>query len=1441
MKLLQRLLFLLFCFSISNSFGQNYDFYFKSTPPVLDSDPIWIHKMYAFDANFNDVVDAYEQYYKAHDFVKTIHTQNYKYWLKHTEVALRKGGVLIDVMDKTYLNEQEAIKNSMTKGSSKTQDIWTSMGPFDTYNMDGSETAKLAHVNVVSLAVSPTDSTVLYAISQSGGVYKTTDHGQYWHLKTKDEGFTNGQDLKISPLDPNIVYVATKNDLYLSIDGGETWNLEHTFPGRIEQLNLHRSDPSIIFAATANGLFKTVDTGVTWTNILNKKCWDIEAHPLNQDTLYVSVNNPTLIRAEVYKTMDGGLSWNLKDNMWFSPTDLNVAQDRGCKLGVTLADPDRLYAALIGLGKSNDLGWIGVYYSLDGADSWVNADGLDGAPYAQYYSATSNWPVVGTYTGYNQGWYCFDINVSEIDPDRIWAGTLQICESNNRGEHFERISVSRNLNMHLDIQNIEILGSEIWVASDGGINYSNDEMQTVEIKHSGIQATNYSGFSQGWNEDTWTGGRVHNGEAVYHENYGLGNVMFQGGVEAPTGYINQFDNRMCYYHDTFDKRTPDSLSTPGTVIENLSDYPNTSYSILYASEIAFHPYYGKVMYIGKGKELYKSIDGGVSFNVIHEFVGQWWVLEIEVSRSNPNVIYCLVTTGGNRKLFKSLDGGLNFVQAATLPSDDITRITMSLNSVDANHLWIASRLGSNGSKVYESTDGGQTWVNRTTSVLDNHLVRNMTFQYGTNNLVYLSTDQGFFYWDTTTNDWVVYNTGLPLINGSANVIPFYRDNKIRLGGRRGVWEAPVVETSLPEALPFTQNKNLFCNRDTVQFEDHSVLNHAGATWQWSFSPVPAYISSSTIRNPKVVFSNDGGYEVTLTVTDSSGNASTRTVPNMVNLNNSCLPDSVPGHALTIGSVGESGVIQNLNLNQCNIFTCSAWIKPEISGSGYVILYGDVGYGLRTSNAGELMCYWGSYVFNSNFVVPQNEWSHVAMVISPNSATIYLNGVASTYNGTLPQIDLTLLRMGRYFGNNSNINNILSFQGQMDEICIWNQALNQNQIRELRHLTRTGSMPYDTGLIAYYQFNDINSPQILDNSGSHHADLLGGASRQISSAPVGGGISSRVTVNSSGTVIFGNTGFKAQFSGNTPNGEVVATRLHLKPNVLPNSNPSISNYWIVNNYGNQSFSLVSPFSFDLNIGTAFGNPSNAFLHTRSENEHLNTWSNVCSANNFNNGIFNYDVNCTLSNFSQFFIQSNNANTIYKSFINASAVASICDNDSLLIGGGYQNQGGTYYDTISLSAIVDSVLTTELTVYDTYTFTEDYTICQGDSILIDGIYYSSNVVLTDSLQAINGCDSVFLTSVVVMSCLGVEDEVLSEILIYPNPNQGTFTISKQSSSIAVVHIQLFDQRQRLIIDKTMPSYQKDLLIDIEAESTGVYYLKMRINDTVLVKKIVRNGQD
>ncbi len=99
----------------------------------------------------------------------------------------------------------------------------------------------------------------------------------------------------------------------------------------------------------------------------------------------------------------------------------------------------------------------------------------------------------------------------------------------------------------------------------------------------------------------------------------------------------------------------------------------------------------------------------------------------------------------------------------------------------------------------------------------------------------------------------------------------------------------------------------------------------------------------------------------------------------------------------------------------------------------------------------------------------------------------------------------------------------------------------------------------------------------------------------------------------------------------------------------------------------------------------------------------------------------------------------------------AMAMICDGDSILLGGIYRKTAGMYNNTLNSANGCDSILTTILTVKPNVTVSTTDSICPGDSVLLGGAYRSLPGTFTDLYPAANGCDSTVITTLYLKDSL------------------------------------------------------------------------------------------
>jgi len=1283
-----KLLFVYFTFSVSVSMGQKVGEIYL--PPVSPETPAWFTVFY--EKNFvqkisvhqlDEQVRAYEkEVKKRHEqpgaFQEVLTGEEnedayilyYKRWRRYVDDFVQADGsihmpeVSTEAVDPAL--QQQPRKHSKVAGS------WKLVGPEETFWPNTTDPAPW-QVNMYAVAIAPSNANILYGTAETGGIYKTSDKGLNWVSCTDHVNAGTFNAVAVHPTDPNTVYAGKNGQVYKSADGGNTWTVSNLSSGGINSIIVHPVNPSVVYAGAANGLFKTTDAGATWAVIsgMNTTIYDLAFKPGNPSVVLALKKVGNFI--EFWRSTDGGVTFSASISGW---TGKGITESGGARMTVTKADANRIYAVLLQGGSSANKPFI--FRSDNGGTSWdTTCTGI-----ANSLTGNANLPL-GMSNG--QGYYDLAILANPANADELMVATTTCYKSVNGGIVFNRTGgYGGAFNIHPDIQCMAAAGADTWIGTDGGMNYSTDFFTATtnffpRIK--GLSGSPSWGFTQGWNEDIVGGGRYHNGNTALHENYPYGKALRLGGGESGTGYYLVGRERHMLFSDINPVVIPSVF--PGTTTGftfNKSQLPNEDGYGSDASEMEFLPYCHNHIFSGSDSTLWKSADGGLSWVSVHDF-GQR-VKKFEVCRSNPNVMY--LATGS--ALYKTANGGTTWNTVALPSGCSINRLAISVAFDDANKIWICSPSNTSGNRVFKSVNGGSTWTNLTTTLINGKSYDDIVHQSGTDGGVYIIGNGGaVFYRNNSMTDWVDYSASLPKGFDPLRIRPFYRDGKLRAAGNRGFWEADFYEDSKPLAQPMVDKVSSMCARDTFYFDDFSALKHAGATWKWTVAPAPSYISSSSVRNPKVLFGAAGNYSVTLTVSNGAG-SDTKTINDMVKVTgNSCAVDTVPGSALSLSNPGDYAVQSQAIGISSNNFTLSCWIKPKgIQAANAGILFSGSGgaSGLNFRNNNQLGYHWNdaaaSYNWGGGPVVPANEWSHVALVITPASTTVYLNGKASVHNTTNVAVNFNEeFQFGIDRGNTSR-----NFKGLMDEVCIYNKAMSQNEVRELMNLTRNnpnaGSLPaYDNALVSYYQFNESPALPAYDKVKLNHAHLSGGATKSVpSSAPVGGGVFQRMNLNSGGVKNFSLPGVSAEFpsSGTYPNGDVVVTRLN-----VPSDRPAASavlpskpvSYYVIRNYGsNASFSALQSLTFDKvqgTNGTMVNQPGHLKLYKRNANEDSLTWGNVIDSadvvtNAGGTGTVKFSTGLALTDFGQFSIGTKSGIVISVPVVNSTAAVNVYPNPS-----------------------------------------------------------------------------------------------------------------------------------------------------------------------------------
>jgi photosystem II stability/assembly factor-like uncharacterized protein len=1213
---MKQILFIAFTLNLCcvvHVFGQTKRTNLEPLSPVTStaSTPEWAKLMYSDAPNVFEVDRLFNAYYRNNEYKKTTDTRNYKHWRRYLSLhdcVLPDGTIALTTETEKQARLDSWVKlrgeqeKSMGLAERSPSSTWSQIGPYE--NVGATISAISRTSCQVALAQCPGNMNVLYSASQNGKIFKTTDHGDSWISVGENYAFPGDtyteQCLAVHPTNADIVYYGSGNQIYKTTDGGTVWTLMTTITGLSPTaIIINPTNPNTLFVASALNLYKSTDGGLNFTISRAGRCWDIRFKTNDPNTLFAICRNGN--KSDFYKSTDGGSTWGASISGWFS---LAQTTDTGGRMTVSTGNPNLIYCFIIGkvTADPNPSGNIvGIAKSTDAGATWTtpvtynNAKGISAS----------------------LGFYALDIEVSDSNDNLVLVGTVSTYKTTNG---FSTVTTGPP-NLHPDAQEYLFTGpNDFWIANDGGIDLCTSDLSSRVSKSFGITGTEFWGFDQGWNEDVRVGSYYHNGTSGARPSYPDNKWRGLSTGEPATGYVGVGYEARTWFSDVKGVNLPAVLTESYSTF-NYAKFPNEAHwTYPDRSEVVTHPLYFDTHFLGRDHVLWKTTDGGATYTALFTFGtdASHKIASIEVCRSNPDVlILSQFKTINPPVLWKSTDGGISF-QSLTLPSgfSGGTGLLLASDPTNADIFWIANtNTATTTTKVFKTTNGGNTWTNITGTLSSSTHggIRAILHIGGTNGGVYAMTRHGMYYRNNTHSDWQLFVNGLPPKIDNNYLRPFYKTSKLRMATiARGLWEVEFYEQPAgPLAQPIVKQSSSLCHRDTFQFDDFSMLNHTNASWQWTFSPAPQYVSSVTARNPKVVFGSGGNYSVTLTVTDGQGNSNTKVVPNMVTLPAISLCDLNTGPKQSGQVSGGTNYFTSthpLPFGTTNTITISAWVRltqttSTIAGVATTTAGGGT-TGLQFLAGNKLGYAWGGG-FSSwagGPTLTTNKWAHVALVIKPDSASVFLDGVE--YLNVGANLHPMLSFSNPFWVGNSG-GTSQTMRGEIDELRLYNRALTKEEIRELRHLSYPSYASTDPGLKAYYKFNEP-SGVAFDRIGTSNLVANGVAvTRVVETAPFEKGMSQRLNITGSGTTTYGAVGVAVEFAagGTYPNGEVYVTRVDSTPIAPYTALPTAGGrYWVINNYGaNAMFTSPSAILFS-NVPVAANIPERYKLYRRGENEY-----------------------------------------------------------------------------------------------------------------------------------------------------------------------------------------------------------------------------------------------
>ncbi|MEA3504051.1 MAG: PKD domain-containing protein [Bacteroidota bacterium] len=827
------------------------------------STPYWIEMMQDPSANFFETQKAFNTYWKGREITRGCGWKPFKRWEWFWAQRVDSKGHL-PAADKNW-KEYFKYKSSHEKSSNGN---WINLGPIEQPGNNGTGQPN-GNGRINSLAFHPTDGNTFYVGAPAGGLWKTTDGGESWTSNTDDLPTLGVSSILIDYDNTDIMYLGTGDrdasdsqgvGVLKSINGGDTWEL---FNNGMDNATVGRMimDPDnseVIIAATSSGIYKTTDGAVNWELKQDGNFKDIDFHTSNKNIIYA------IKGGYFYRSNDLGETWTYISNGLPSGSRGSVA--------VTPANPDYVYIVL-----TQSSVFKGLYFSDNAGLSFTEQSTT---PNIMDYSCNG--------TGNSgQGWYDLDIAADPNNGSVIYVGGVNIFKSSDKGKTW-------NINAHWTgdcgvpavhadqhVLMFNPLNDVFYSGNDGGIYWTdNGGSDWTEIT-SGIAIAQVYKLGQSATVKNYViNGYQDNGTAVYEET-GWATVMGGDGMDCLIDYSDETYSYGEYYYGAIVRFHNNYYD--GGITDGISEQGG------WVTPFVLHETNPNTMFVGmknvwRTNNVKESYTSSIDWLQISDGIGSGNISVLENSSVNADILY----VGKGNNLYRT--DNANADSPSWLNISTSVPGSGNIKDVESHPYNENSVYCVKGSHVYKSINKGLNWEDITGSLPD---VTINTIEYYKNSQegLYIGTDLGCFYRESEMDDWIEFGDGLPA-TATVTDIEFYYDSETPANDRirastygRGLWDSDLFFTT-PTAS-FEANVTEIPTDCSINFTDKS----SGVPHYWAWNFEGAEPSTSNLKNPiGITYHTEGEFSVTLTVSNAIGE-NTVTETSYITVSGSMLPEA----------------------------------------------------------------------------------------------------------------------------------------------------------------------------------------------------------------------------------------------------------------------------------------------------------------------------------------------------------------------------------------------------------------------------------------------------------------------------------------------------------------------------------------------------------------------
>ncbi len=700
------------------------------------------------------------------------------------------------------------------------------------------------------------------------GVLKSTNGGQTWtQLPISGAGwdfeFSSVAGLQVSSTNPNIVFAATAHvntvvdafqppsapttGIYKSTDGGQTWTLSKAatlydaFPTHLQgnvgflDLEMAQSNPNLLFAAELfGGIWKTTNGGSTWSRITPMKAGGDATFPASVP--YFSIPNSNTL---AYQRFNAAAYNDVPD---FSRIELGLSQSNpnvlyaGYATNAFPVDVNnngnfdaRIQAGLLFKTTNGGTSWTWLGDLIDNVPNYcasqcdydnmvvvnpTNANDVvigGNANYSRYLPDPTTAPT----SYYDKGWT--GMVHRTLDGGDNWIDTAPHCTSYGPPAGIDNIrpclSRSATKVTHPDIHDAAYSGSNIYIASDGGIYRTvaagagtNGLDYTWSNLNAGLSTIQFYFFDiHPSNPDIMLGGLQDNSMAYMSgttwEGWGFGDGIFGAFDPVDPNHVYFASPNAIFHHSSGGAKA--ALDVNGNLINGWQQvWPPNNVQPLFITPFEIDPIDTEYIYAGAANGVYESGDRGNNWSQQISTSGFGIPTTISLSPVNNARVWAGSSGGGIH--LRDEFGDLYAYAGGNLPARYVTKIEASPNNADVVYFtfsgYAANTPGQPG-KVYKITKD-TTWntvdVSDLTGDLPDVPVSAFAVDPDNENTMWVGTDVGTFMTTNGGANWQSIRGTMPVVAIMDMKYDNARDTLWVVTHGRGAWRFTLA--SVPTAV-----------------------------------------------------------------------------------------------------------------------------------------------------------------------------------------------------------------------------------------------------------------------------------------------------------------------------------------------------------------------------------------------------------------------------------------------------------------------------------------------------------------------------------------------------------------------------------------------------------------------------------------------------------------